>query len=116
MEPRHDGALLLVFTNPVAGQEDEFNRVYDESHLPEVLATPGIRAGQRYRRRTDDRLPPGAQEYLAVYEIEGDPEEFLAAMVEAATRGDATPFPANDRSTMALAIWEPMGPRREAGA
>lgn len=62
-------ALLVVFTDPVEGQEGAYNRWYTEEHLPDCLAIPG------YVRATRYRAFPGldrsvAQEYLALYELE----------------------------------------------
>jgi Domain of unknown function (DUF4286) len=58
-------ALLLVVVDVDPDHEDEFNRWYDEEHIPEKRATPGFRSARRYASR--DR--PGR--YLAVYEIDG---------------------------------------------
>ena len=41
--------VMVVFTNPVTGKEDEYNRWYNEVHLGEVLRTPGMLAARRYR-------------------------------------------------------------------
>lgn len=62
-------ALLVVFTDPVKGQEDAYNRWYTEEHLPDCLAVPG------YVRATRYRAFPGIersveQEYLSLYELE----------------------------------------------
>ena len=39
---------MLVFTNPLPGREAEFNKWYDEVHLPEVLQVKGFVAARRY--------------------------------------------------------------------
>lgn len=62
-------ALLVVFTDPVPGQEDAYNHWYTHEHLPDCLAVPG------YVRATRYRAFPGlersvAQEYLSLYELE----------------------------------------------
>ncbi len=44
--------------------EDEFNRWYEQEHVADMLAYPGIIGVRRYRRIGD------AARYLAVYEIE----------------------------------------------
>ena len=51
-------------------REDEFNRWYNEIHVPDVLSAPGVIQGTRYVN-TD---PEGNKrpKYLAVYEIETD--------------------------------------------
>ena len=33
---------FFVFSNPVAGHEDEYNRWYDQQHAPDVVAIPGF--------------------------------------------------------------------------
>jgi hypothetical protein len=79
--------LLLVFTRPVEGQEDEFNQWYDEQHLPDVTGLPGFVAGQRYgfdeaSRNSLVAAPPFG--YLAVYEVaDGELEKAKAAMTAA---------------------------------
>ncbi len=77
-------ALFVVQTNPASGQEEEFNRWYAEDHFRDVLQVPGFVAARRYRKSAAQRVgtPDAAEnswEYLAIYEIEGDP---AAAMAE----------------------------------
>jgi hypothetical protein len=45
-------------------REDEFNRWYDEEHVPEKLASPGFYSARRFKHHTDPHR------YLALYEIE----------------------------------------------
>lgn len=75
--------VFAVLTNATEGQEDEFNAWYDKVHLPEVVAAvPGFVAARRYR------LSPAQLEgysdtthrYLALYWVQGDPAEALAAL------------------------------------
>ena len=40
---------FVVFTNPVAGKEDEFNDWYNRHHIPDVLNVPGIVSGHRFK-------------------------------------------------------------------
>ena len=61
---------LVVLSNPVAGQEDEYNRWYSEQHLQDVLAIPGVIAAQRFR--IADESAGAAHRYLALYELETD--------------------------------------------
>lgn len=78
--------LLLVFTRPVAGREEEFNRWYDQHHLADVAGLPGVVSGQRYRfdeasGNSIERTPPMG--YLAIYEVpEGQLEKAKAALAE----------------------------------
>jgi hypothetical protein len=67
-------AVLVVQTRPSdPSREDDFNRWYDETHIPEVLAIPGIVGARRYRlsetqQVNGDRSYP----YLAVYDLDAD--------------------------------------------
>jgi len=64
-------AQFLVFSNPAEGREDEYNRWYDQVHLGEVKAVPGVEAARRYHVKP---LGDGAprHRYLAVYDLSGD--------------------------------------------
>lgn len=55
--------VYVVRTRPTDGHEDDFNRWYDEVHVPEVLEVPGFVSARRFRSGDD---------YLAIYELEGD--------------------------------------------
>ena len=60
--------LLLAGTECTdVSKEEEFNKWYDEIHVPDVLETPGFISGTRYVRT---RSLEGIPKYLALYEIE----------------------------------------------
>lgn len=65
--------LFLAFNNP-AGDEEEYNRWYDEVHVPAVLQLDGFVSARRFR--LSDARPPtdplSAYRYLAVYELDTD--------------------------------------------
>lgn len=70
-------AILVVQANPRTPEgEDEFNRWYNETHLPDVLRVDGFSAAQRFRLvegvALADGLPTPSQRYLAVYELDTD--------------------------------------------
>ena len=109
-----DRTTYLVFSNPVAGKEDEFNEWYDTTHLPEVLATPGMRAAQRFRLLETEMthnsvLPTPAHRYLLVYEMEGDVEAVMGRIQEAALSGAMQMSDALDLETVAMSFWQPIG-------
>ena len=54
--------VLLVLNDVVEGAEEEFNRWYQQQHVPERLGGPGFNTARRYR--AVDRGPA----YMAVYE------------------------------------------------
>jgi hypothetical protein len=43
----------FVFSNPVAGHEDEYNKWYNEQHAPDVVAVPGFVTKKRILARTE---------------------------------------------------------------
>jgi hypothetical protein len=66
---------LLVFSNPVAGREDEYNKWYDGQHLADVVSIPGFVNGQRFvatdtQLRKGGAMPP--KKYVVVYTIVTD--------------------------------------------
>jgi hypothetical protein len=40
--------VVLVFSNPTAGREDEYTRWYNAEHLPAVVSVPGSSAGSAF--------------------------------------------------------------------
>src|SRR5271155_500553 len=63
---------FFVFSNPVAGHEDEYNKWYNEQHAPDVVAVPGFVTAQRFvkndlplYRMVDLQVP----KYLIIYKI-----------------------------------------------
>ena len=56
--------LLMVWTDIDAEHEAEFNRWYDEEHLPRLLEIPGFLSAGRYAALK------GGPKYLAIYELE----------------------------------------------
>lgn len=90
---------LLVFTNAKAGQDAEFNRWYDESHLPELTTLDGVSGGERYDvlPGLDGQAPKF--NYMAVYHLAGeDPAAAAGQVLDAARTGKLTPSDAIDRT------------------
>jgi hypothetical protein len=58
----HKGLLTFAADVPAA-LEDDFNRWYEQEHIPERLAIPGFIRACRYKAFL------GAPKYLAVYEV-----------------------------------------------
>ena len=64
---------LLVFSNPVAGMEDEYNKWYSQLHQKDVVSVPGFMTAQRFvisdiQLRESKSLP----KYLVMYKIVTD--------------------------------------------
>lgn len=58
---------LLILSNPVGDQDDEFNRWYDDVHLGDVFKVPGVIGAERFRMRSGE-----GWKYLAIYELDCD--------------------------------------------
>jgi hypothetical protein len=79
--------FLFHFANAVPGREAEFNAWYDDTHLGDVLAVPGMIAATRYELEPIERSgPPAPAGYVAVYEFEGEPSEVLPALSAASKK------------------------------
>jgi hypothetical protein len=79
---------FVVLTNPTPGKEAEFNRWYNEQHIPDVLQAQGFVAAQRFRladtQMGDDTNKP--YKFLALYEIETD--DLAASLKDLASRAN----------------------------
>ncbi len=66
--------MYLVQMDIPESLEDEFNRIYDTEHVPNIIKAPGVHACTRYRLESTD--VEGVARYAAVYEIDspGVPE------------------------------------------
>ena len=104
---------LFHFANAVPGQEQEFNKWYDDTHLGDVLAVPGMVAATRYELQPIERSgPPAPAGYLAVYEFEGDPGEVLAALSAHAKKMFISPAMSSQRGPSH--VYREITPRRLA--
>lgn len=64
---------FLVFTKPVVGHDEEFNRWYNATHLPDMLKLQGFVEGQRFKiLHAVPHLEQPTWEYVAIYSIETD--------------------------------------------
>jgi len=73
---------FMVLTNAVEGRDVEFNDWYSNRHIPDVLAIPGIVSASRYELAGTQRMrPPWPYRYLAIYDIETDDLDWVAAEI-----------------------------------
>ncbi|MBU8868535.1 MULTISPECIES: DUF4286 family protein [Paenarthrobacter] len=105
--------ILIVKTKPVLGSEEQYNDWYDAQHLPEMLAVPGFVAARRYRKSVTQSAGNTAAaddplEYLAVYEIEGDPTVALENLVTAVRGGRIHMSPAKAPEQFAI-VYDELG-------
>jgi len=96
---------FTVFSKPVAGQEQEYNRWYGEQHLGDVLKVPGFVAAQRFKLAQPDPVAPA--QYLAIYQIESDNlQQTMTALQERAGTKDMPLSPALDVQGVKAFIYE----------
>jgi hypothetical protein len=103
--------LFLVFSNPVAGRDDEYNAWYDEVHLADVRRIPGVVDAQRYELvpTGGDSAQPPAHRYLAVYELDRDGSEVLGELMTRAGGPELRMSDALDLTTIGMTVWRPRG-------
>ncbi len=104
--------VMVVMSEPAAGQEDEYNDWYDKVHIPEMLEVPGIAAVQRFVAVPSPTGEVPAHQYLALYEFDTDVDEALSAMREARSKREPTRMVAPASS--AIYTYRAAGDRVEA--
>lgn len=99
-----DGGCLVVYTRCHPGRDDEFNKWYDEVHIPELCALGPFTGATRYRIPGDAQMMDQTHQYLAVYQFKGSAEEARRAMEESADKLEMTD--AFDAATAFMTIAE----------
>jgi hypothetical protein len=79
---------LVVMSGPVEGKEDEYNDWYQNTHLADLTAIPGIVSAQRFRHAADLGAGTGHR-YLAIYDIETDDLQATMAGIGESSQGGA---------------------------
>jgi hypothetical protein len=82
--------VYFVQMDVPAELEAEFNRIYDEDHVPTILKVPGVRSCARYR--LDHSTVLGMPRYLAIYEVDNAAVIDSRAWTEASDKGDWKPM------------------------
>jgi hypothetical protein len=69
-------AILVVHTEPATPEDDAaYNKWYDGTHVPDIVALPGFVAATRYKvspTQMGGATPDVPAAYVAVYEIDAD--------------------------------------------
>lgn len=81
---------FIVMVNAKDGRDEEFNRWYDERHLADVCAIPGVISAERARLVAGD----GSFRYLTMYEF--DTEDPEAVLAEITRRSGTEQMPLSD--------------------
>jgi hypothetical protein len=97
---------MVVLSNAQPGRDDEFNKWYDEQHLPDLLAIPGVASGTRFTLRNPEGVPAPDFRYLAIYEIDGDPGAVLQEIGVRNQDGRMSMSDALDSEHFNIGFWE----------
>ena len=102
--------LVLILTEPTAGNEDEFNDYYENLHLKEVLDTTDLQTAQRFRL-TGEAGEACPLPYLAVYETDADSAEDVIDNLNS-TRAQRQQSDALNKRTGRVWVFEEIGPKQ----
>jgi hypothetical protein len=91
-------------------QDDVYSQWYRTVHIPDIVSTvPGFVAGQLFQlspvQLSADRP---LRQFMAVFEIEGDPATAVAELRKARKEGRLQPSPPNSSTPGATAVFEPV--------
>ena len=102
--------LYLVFSNPVEGKEDQYNEWYDNVHLADVMRIPGVVSAARYDFRPtsfgEATAAPTEHRYLAVFELDREPEGVLTEMGNRAGTPEMMISEAMNFDTVQSCVWK----------
>ncbi len=102
---------MIALTNPLPGREAEYHDWYQNHHLPEICAFPGVLGAQRYVEAAA-LLGGDARKYLAIYDIETDDLGALLGSIGAASKaGRMTQTDASDNATAYTVVFTEFGER-----
>jgi hypothetical protein len=96
---------LIVYTSPVDGREDDYNAWYDDVHLAEFSALPGVINGRRFKVHGSDAATKPT--YAAVYELSAHPDQVFAAMNAGIKDGTVHMSDAIDPASLSVTTLEP---------
>ena len=78
MEGRSPKTILVVFTNcSDPAKEEEFNRWYNEIHIPDILSAGGFSTATRW---VNSNPKPGEHKFLAIYESDKESQKVEALL------------------------------------
>jgi hypothetical protein len=96
---------MIVLTNPVEGQDDEFNRWYSDVHVGDVKKVPGVTGARRFRT-----VDAGDWKYAAIYDLDCDDPNAVVSEIMARWKTDQMPgTDAFDESKFVMMVVEPIG-------
>jgi hypothetical protein len=84
---------FIVLTRATDGGQAEFDQWYDDRHLPDVAAVPGVVQARRFRVVQQDTAGDSPTWYsVALYEMETDDPKAVIAEINARSGTEAMPI------------------------
>jgi hypothetical protein len=106
--------LLVVLSNAVPGQDQEFVRWYEEQHLDDVLRVPGFVSAQLFKVTRNGAKPLSGQ-YLALYEMEAEDADAAYIGLEKAAQAGRLPMtPTMDLGNVVSTVVSPVSEKKTA--
>ena len=97
---------MLVFSEPFAGGEDDFNDWYTGRHLADICALPGFTTAQRFKLHSVS-MGRALNKYLAIYDMESDDPDGVIETMFAARDTPAMPIhPAFNLDATTVMLYE----------
>jgi hypothetical protein len=105
--------IILVLSNPVAGQEAAFNAWYTNTHIHDLLKCPGVVSAQRFA--VND--PNAKQKFIAQYEVETSDLDATMKEINGRLGGPQMPMtPAFDTASAVMLLATPITEKLTAPA
>jgi hypothetical protein len=98
--------LMVAETTPHAGREDDFNKWYEGTHIPELLKMPGVKSAERYKLSLTIAGQKPGHPYFTIYEIETDDVQKTLAAFGTTKLTQSDSF---DPSTADMSIYQAVG-------
>ena len=97
---------MLVYSQPHAGREAEFDEWYTGRHLADICALPGFTAAQRFRLHGVS-MGTSLNRHLAIYDVETDDPDWVIENMFAQRDTPAMPIsPAFDLDATTVRLYE----------
>lgn len=102
--------VLVVFSNPVEGADDEFNEWYTNTHAPDIIKLGAAVSFTRYKASGVPLLPgiPEPGKYAVIYEVTAETVEQIedaAARLQAGLGAGQTDISPSMDLTSVQAAW-----------
>ncbi|MEU0538515.1 hypothetical protein [Nocardia sp. NPDC005978] len=97
---------IMVFSTPRDGMDAEYNEWYENIHISDMLDIPGVLSCTRHRRINP--TDPDDLEYLAVYDVDGDPLAVLKEIGARSADGRLRLNPSVDPQRLRMTVWQPL--------